>query len=119
MLEFVISLVGAAATMALLGLKFYAAALTIGILVGVWFFLRGAMRGGRLGNIHAVGRSVDDFSTRIGVCHAATGVAAGAIGHVPAYPIPFVAFYWLSAVLASTLAVFFSYRTWRAQSPST
>jgi len=86
-----------------------ALALTLGLLAGLVFFLRGLAAGGGLGNTHGFGQGPADVSARIGICLAAAGIASSSVGSSH-FPIPFRVFYGLCLGLACIIAMFLAWR---------
>lgn len=86
-----------------------ALALTVGLLAGLVFFLRGLAAGGGLGNARGFGRGPADVSARIGICLAAAGIASSSVGSAH-FPVPFRVFYGLCLGLACVIAVFLAWR---------
>lgn len=109
MARFALVLLGVLAVLLPLAGGLYALAQILGIGAGALFFLYGVARGGMLGNARRFERRPADLNARLGVLLAAMGVAAGAIGHQPPFPLSFRAFYGaclaVSAVAALVLTV--------------
>ena len=78
----------------------YGFALTVGIVVGLSFLVRGMAAGGNLGNARQFEKKPADVNTRIGTCLAAMGIASAAFGHDPPFPISFRVFYGICFALA-------------------
>ena len=87
-----------------------APALIVGMVVGLYFFLRGLSAGGSLGNARQFGKKPADMNARIGTCLAAAGIASASLGHDPPFPPPFRVFYTACLVLASVGAVALAWR---------
>ena len=75
-------------------------ALTVGIVVGLYFLLRGMAAGGSLGNARQFEKKPADVNARIGICLAAMGIATAAFGKEPPFPLPFRVFYGICFALA-------------------
>ena len=93
-----------AAALAVVGLTLtqrYPFAFGTGIGVGAILFLYGMARGGGLGNARQFERGPADVSARVGTCLAAAGIASGAIGHDPPFPLSFRVFYGVCLAVAA------------------
>lgn len=100
------------AVLAVLGLtlaRLNAAALTVGMVSGAWWLLRGMALGGGMGNARQVGQSPADNGTRIGVCVAAAGIASAALAR-EVFPLPFRIFYGVCLALACLGAVWLAWK---------
>jgi len=100
------------AVLAVLGLTLArqsALALTVGMVSGAWWLLRGMALGGGMGNARQVGQSPADNSTRIGVCVAAAGIASAALAR-EMFPLPFRVFYGICLGLACLGAVWLAWK---------
>jgi len=86
-----------------------ALALTVGLLAGLAFFLRGLAAGGGLGNARGFGQGPADVNARIGICLAAAGIASASVG-TEHFPTPFRVFYGLCLGLACVIAAFLAWR---------
>lgn len=104
MTRFALVLVAALAVGGLTLARLYAYALAMGVLAGAFLLLRGMAGGGSLGNARHLGQGKADVSTRVGICLAAMGIAASAVGN-DHYPTPFRAFYGVCLVLAALIAL--------------
>lgn len=83
----------------------YGYALAAGVVAGTVLFFAGVASGGAIGNTRSIGTKPSDFSVRIGVLLAASGIASQSIGHQPPYPLPFQIFYGACLVVACLAAV--------------
>ena len=83
----------------------YALGQDLGLAAGVLFYLYGVARGGALGNARRFERRPADVHTRLGVLLAAMGIAVGAIGHDPPFPLSFRVFYGVIAAIAAVAAL--------------
>lgn len=105
------------AVLAVLGLtlaRLNAAALTVGMVSGAWWLLRGMALGGGMGNARQVGQSPADNGTRIGVCVAAAGIASAALAR-EVFPLPFRVFFGVCFGLGCLGAVWLAWKQPRPQ----
>jgi len=84
-------------------------ALILGMVVGLFYLLRGMAAGGSLGNARQYGQKPADVNARIGICLAAAGIASRALNS-PQFPFPFHVFYAVCLGLASLGAVFLAWK---------
>ena len=82
----------------------------LGLAAGVLFFLYGTARGGALGNARGFERRPADVHSRLGVLLAAMGIALGALGHDPPFPLSFRAFYGVILTAAAVAALILAAR---------
>lgn len=106
----IVSFIGAAAVVLLTALHLIAYAVMCGVGLGAVYFLVGVGQGGRIGNAQGIGKKPQDSVTRIGICHAATGVAAASIGHQPPFPVSFIVLYWVFLVAGAAGACFLGWK---------
>lgn len=104
MARFALVLLAALAVGGLTLAHLYALALTVGIVAGAALFLVGMAAGGSLGNARHLGQGKADVSTRLGICLAAMGIAAAAVGN-DHYPPPFRVFYGVVLAVAGLIAL--------------
>ena len=83
----------------------YALGQGLGLAAGALFFLYGVARGGMLGNARRFERRPADVHARLGVLLAAMGIAVGAIGHDPPFPLSFRVFYGAILAIAAVAAL--------------
>lgn len=114
MTRFVLSLVIVAAVGVLTLTHQYGWALLVGVLAGAGLFLVGMAVGGTLGNARQFGQKPADVSTRVGVCLAAMGIAASAVGNEH-YPPAFHVFFGILMGLAALIALVLSGRAARVE----
>lgn len=84
-------------------------ALIVGMVVGLYFFLRGMSAGGSLGNARRFEKKPADMNARIGTCLAAMGIASSAIGSTN-FPLPFRVFYGACLGVAAVGAVVLAWK---------
>ena len=96
--------------------RLHAAALAVGIVAGVLFFLGGIGAGGGPGNARRVGQGPADVNSRIGICLAAAGIAAAALGHDPPFPPSFRIFYGVCQAVGCVGAL--ALAGWAARPPA-